>query len=83
MAQIIKDTRNGKIYKTTYPIDNDKLNMLFACRFVSNGTLTEDEAKSDMRALDKFPFIQIIGNADGRKKEIRKLPYFTWLICCK
>lgn len=82
MAQIIKDTRNGMLYKTKYPIDNDKLKML-AWRFVRNGTLTEDEAKSDMRTLDKFPFIQIIGNADGRKKEIRQLPYFTWLICCK
>lgn len=82
MTQVIKDTRNGKLYKTKYPIDNDKLNML-AWRFVINGTLTEDEAKSGMRTLDKFPFIQIIGNADGRKKEIRQLPYFTWGICCK
>ena len=80
--QVIKDTRSGIVYKTSYPIDNDKVGGLNTQMFVKANVLTEEDRWSKERCLDKFPYIKIVGTIDGRTKEAKKLSYFTWGICC-
>ena len=80
--QLIKDTRNGKVYKTSFDIDNDRVCGLNTFPFFKNNILTDEDRWSREKCLDKFPYIKIFGRIDGRKREAKALPYFTWLICC-
>lgn len=81
--QLIKDTRNGNLYKTPLGIENDRLCMLNTFRFIKANVLTDKDRWSRMKCLDKFPYIKIVGEIDGRTKAAKKLHYFTWAICCE
>ena len=78
--QLIKDNRTGKVYKTNYPIENDTLSHLHGYAFVKAGALTEAETLSPMKCLEKWPFIEILGNVDGRTAGAKQHKYFTWLV---
>ena len=78
--QLIKDLRNGRIYKTKYPIENDLLCHLYGYPFIKANVLSVDESVSNVRCLDKFPYFEVLGNVDGRTKGAREHKYFTWLL---
>lgn len=80
--QLIKDTRNGEVYKTPFNIENDRVCGLNTPLFVKANVLTDEDRWSTEKCLDKFPYIKIMGWIDGRKKEAKELSYFTWGICC-
>lgn len=77
--QLIKDNRTNRIYKTKYPIGNDTLRQLHQLPFIKAGAITEAEDLG-RRCIDKWPFIEIIGNVDGRRKGPKNHPWFTWSI---
>lgn len=77
--QLIKDNRTNRIYKTTHPIDNDTLRMLHQLPFVKAGAIVETEDLT-RRCLDKWTFIEVIGNVDGRRKGAKSHHWFTWSI---
>ena len=79
---LIKDKRNGAEYKTPFNIEGDTICGLNVTPLIKANVLTEEDYFSKQRCLDKFPFIEIVGKIDGRKRETRNLPYFTWLIVC-
>lgn len=78
--ELIKDLRNGKVYKTKYPINGDLLCHLYAHPFIKANVLSVEESASNMRCLEKFPFFKILGNIDGRTKGAREHKYFTWFL---
>lgn len=77
--QLIKNKKNGKVYKTKYPIENDKLCSLHPLPFIKSGVLSEEECSSCTKCMDKFPFIEVIGNVDGRTRGAKEHEWFTWL----
>ena len=76
---IVKNTKTGVYYKTPFDLTKDKLFMLYGFAFTTNKLLTEDERNSSRKCIDKWPHIKIVGRVDGRKKNIRQIPYFSWL----
>jgi hypothetical protein len=43
--------------------------------------MTEDESRSDVKCLDKWPFIEIVTQFDGRRNTwMRDCDWFTWLV---
>ena len=76
---IITDLRTKKQYRTPYSIKEDTLRMLHALPFIKAKELTEEETTTNTLCTDKWNFITQF-KADGRTKQYKKLPYFTWLI---
>lgn len=77
--QLIKDNRTNRIYKTKYPIEGDTLRTLHQHPFVKAGAITGGEDLT-RRCLDKWTFIEVVGNIDGRRKGAKEHPWFTWTI---
>jgi hypothetical protein len=78
---LIKNHKTGKYYKTTLRIHDDKLRSLHSFPFVKAGAMTEDESRSDVKCLDKWPFIEIVTQFDGRRYTwMRDCDWFTWLV---
>ena len=71
---------NGVEYKssTKLSVQLDVVAML-PHTFVTAGIITENEwAKSPMFITERFNLSITEERVDGRKKEIKSLPYFTW-----
>jgi len=77
---LIKNNKTGEYYKTQFRIHDDTLRSLHSFPFVSNGAMTEEESRSDVKCLDKWPFIEIVTQFDGRRNTwMRDCAWFTWL----
>jgi len=75
-----KVTLNGIDYRTRFDIMTDELRYL-PFHFVTFGIITDAEwAVSTTKIVDRFKLDLSINPIDGRSKEARKLPYFTWSI---
>jgi hypothetical protein len=75
-----KITLNGVEYKTKSKVSvfKDVIAML-PYTFVSAGVIKQDEwARSHQLITERFNLIITEIAVDGRKKEIKNLPYFTW-----
>jgi hypothetical protein len=71
---------NGKVYKTRFNILTDKLRFL-PFSFVQSGVITDAEwACSEQLIIDRFNLMPVITKIDGRKKEFKSLPYFSWSV---
>ncbi len=71
---------NGKKYitKSKLTLFVDTVAML-PHSFVRKGLITQNEwANSDTTVIERFNLDIIETNIDGRKKEYKNLPYFTW-----
>ena len=77
---LIKDNRTRKVYRCKTNIENDRLRGLYYYPFIKGGVLSVAETLSDMRCIDKFPFIEVLGKVDGRTKGAKEHKWFTWLI---
>ena len=79
---LIKDKRTNRLYKSKYGLENDIIHNLCSYEFIKEGILTKDEIikEANVRCLDKWSFIDVLGQCDGRRKGIKTCPYFTWLI---
>lgn len=78
---LIKNYETNKYYKTRHDITNDKLCQLHSLPFIKSGVLTEDEAVSEEKCLDRFPQIEVICRFDGRVRNwMCHCEWFTWLI---
>ena len=76
---IVKNTKTGVCYKTSFDLKKDKLSMLHSYAFIKNKLITKEEEYSSRKCLDKWPHIKVIGKVDGRKKDIKEMRYFSWL----
>lgn len=73
-----KITFFGKDYKSNHFVASDHVCCL-SYRFVTNSIITPEEwAKSQETILDRFQLTMTTQRVDGRKKEIRDLPWFNW-----
>jgi len=73
-------TLNGVNYKskTRFPLKDDLVSML-PYSLVIAGVIEKSEwAKNNQKIVDRFNITIDEVRADGRKKEIKSLPYFTW-----
>ena len=76
---LVKNNRTGKVYKTKYDLETDKLKHLYGRPFIKGGVMSVSETLSEVKCLDKFPFIEVLGKVDGRTKGAREHDWFTWL----
>lgn len=71
-------TVNGKTYKSSWSILKDKVAMLHY-GFLRNGLISHDEwAKSQQTIIEKFDLKVTEDRIDGRTKEAKSIPYFSW-----
>jgi hypothetical protein len=64
--------------KTRFPLKNDLVSML-PYSLVIAGVIGKDEwARNNQKIVDRFNITIEEVCVDGRKKEIKSLPYFTW-----
>jgi len=73
-------TLNGVNYKskTIFPLKDDLVSML-PYSLVIAGVIQKDEwARNNQKIVDRFNITIDEVRADGRLKEIKSLPYFTW-----
>lgn len=78
--QLVKDNRTGKVYKTKYPIEDDTLRMLHQQPFLNAGVMSYNEGLTDKKCIEKWPFIEVLGNVDGRTAGAKEHDWFTWLV---
>lgn len=75
-----KVTVANKEYKTSFDILNDQIRIL-PFNFVIKNIITDLEwAKSTTKIVDRFNLDIRIERIDGRTKQARKTPYFSWWI---
>ena len=78
---LIKNYKTGKYYKTKFDISYDTLRSLNSVPFIKAGVMTEAESFSNVKCLDKWGFIEVVGRFDGRRNTwMRHCEYFSWLI---
>lgn len=75
-----KVTVANKEYKTSFDILNDQIRIL-PFNFVIKNIITETEwAKSPTKIVDRFNVDIKIERIDGRTKQAKQIPYFSWWV---
>lgn len=79
---IVIDKRINRLYRTKYKLWKDKINHLNTTFFLREKTITDNDIQTNIRCMEKWSFIKMKGKIDGRTKECKRLPYFSWVIVC-
>ena len=77
---LIRDNRNGIIYRSISDIRMDRLGSLYKYPFLLCHMMSEEEYESDMYCIDKWDFIEVIDKVDGRLRKNRVYDVFSWSI---
>lgn len=77
---LIRDNRSGVIYRSMNDIHKDRVSSLYKYPFLLCHMLSEEEYLSGMYCIDKWDFIEVIDEVDGRLRENRGYELFSWNI---
>lgn len=77
---LIRDNRNGVVYRSISDIRMDRVSSLYKYPFLLCHMLSEEEYESGMYCIDKWDFIEVIDEVDGRFRINRVYDVFSWNI---
>jgi hypothetical protein len=81
---LIRNKENGVTYRSKSPCTEDKVSILsweFFHRTLIHGKMLSENlwSSGEERITDVLNVVLEVSRVDGRKKEYKNLPYFTWL----